>query len=102
MNACTAASAIQLLGAALTFLLTVVLLEISVGRQSPKICVTAILPPRSGRRSWLNAFVALGAVARGDLAPVLGELPAPPEQFRPHSHSDLHERQRHCDCQQGA
>ena len=61
MNACTGLSAIQLLAAALTFLVTIVWLEvfwvrISDGLHDGDIAIAL------RKRTWLNAFVAIGAL----------------------------------------
>ncbi|MGA9603729.1 MAG: hypothetical protein ACRECI_04120 [Methyloceanibacter sp.] len=61
MNACTATSAIQLLGAALTFLLMVLWLE-TVWVGIAEDLRDGDLAAAFRKRSWLNAFVALGAV----------------------------------------
>jgi hypothetical protein len=60
MTACTAASALQLIAAACTFLLSVVWLEIlwvRAGDDRHEGDIATLLR----RRSWLNAVVAFGA-----------------------------------------
>ena len=59
MNACTAASAFQLVAAALTFLLDVLWLErlwVRIAEDQHDGDIAAALR----KRTWLNAFVALG------------------------------------------
>jgi hypothetical protein len=61
MNACTAVSAFQLLAAASTFLLAVLWLEMFWVRIAEELHHGDIAGALR-KRSWLNAFVALGAV----------------------------------------
>ena len=60
MDACTGISAIQLLGAALTFLAAVVWLDVFWVRFSEELHHGDIAGALR-KRSWLNAFVAAGA-----------------------------------------
>jgi len=61
MNACTGISAIQLVAVAFTFLLAVLWLDVFWVR-IPEELHHGDVPGALRKQSWLNAFVALGAV----------------------------------------